>query len=182
MSDPYPIGTVLAYAGTVSDTQALSDLGWLLCDGSAYSNSSKAPYYALFQVIGTSYGANTSNQTFCVPNYTGQFLRGVDGGRGLDPDSSARAAANPSQPIQGNAGDNVGSLQASAFASHVHSYGYQGGNHQIQADSFGDTCIDHGPQTVSTNAYGSSTETRPVNIYVNYLIKYRQVEQTSAAD
>jgi microcystin-dependent protein len=67
--------------------------GWLECDGSAVSRS--APYDKLFAVIGTTYGVGDNTSTFNLPDYRGEFLRGWDHGRGVDP---ARVINGVSQP------------------------------------------------------------------------------------
>ncbi|WP_208433473.1 phage tail protein, partial [Bartonella elizabethae] len=56
--------------------------GWLVCDGRAYLRSS---YRALFDAIGTTWGAGDGVSTFNVPDFRGMFLRGMDYERGLDP-------------------------------------------------------------------------------------------------
>ncbi|EJF95609.1 hypothetical protein MEE_00846 [Bartonella elizabethae F9251 = ATCC 49927] len=56
--------------------------GWLVCDGRAYLRSS---YRALFEAIGTTWGAGDGVSTFNVPDFRGMFLRGMDYERGLDP-------------------------------------------------------------------------------------------------
>lgn len=53
-----PSGTVSAFAGTTAPT------GWLKCDGSAISRKT---YAALFNIIGTTYGAGDGSTTFNLP-------------------------------------------------------------------------------------------------------------------
>lgn len=48
--------------------------GWLLCNGQAIS---RVTYSALFNVIGTNFGAGDGATTFNVPNYSNAFLRMV---------------------------------------------------------------------------------------------------------
>jgi microcystin-dependent protein len=73
--------------------------GWLNCAGGAYS---RATYAALFQAIGTTWGAGDGSTTFNVPDFRGLFPRGFDAGRGQD---SGRA---------------FGTFQAHGFGSHAH--------------------------------------------------------------
>lgn len=68
-SDTLPIGTQVAYGGTVPPT------GWLICDGSAVSRTT---YAELFKVIGTSYGAGDGSTTFNLPNKKGRVSAGYD--------------------------------------------------------------------------------------------------------
>lgn len=56
--------------------------GWLTCNGAAVS---RATYSRLFSVIGTYWGAGDGSTTFNVPDFRGVVPRGVDSGRGLDP-------------------------------------------------------------------------------------------------
>ena len=51
-------GMVMAFAGTTAPS------GWLKCDGSAISRTT---YAALFNVIGTTYGAGDGSTTFNLP-------------------------------------------------------------------------------------------------------------------
>lgn len=105
-----PIGTVVAFAGDASgDRSQLEVQGWLPCDGAAVSRTT---YKLLFEVISTLHGDGDGASTFNLPDYRGQFLRGVDAGAGRDPDASRRYA-----PMGGGAtGDSVGSVQSRATA------------------------------------------------------------------
>ena len=55
--------------------------GSLICDGRLLSRTT---YADLFAKIGTTYGAGDGSTTFQLPDYRGEFLRGWDGGRGVD--------------------------------------------------------------------------------------------------
>lgn len=70
--------------------------GWLECNGAAISRS--APYDKLFLVIGTLYGVGDGTTTFNLPDYRGEFLRGWDHGRGVDPARTLGAIATEFQP------------------------------------------------------------------------------------
>ena len=54
---------------------------YLECSGTAVSRTT---YAALFQVIGTTYGAGNGSTTFNVPDLRGEWIRGYDHGRGVD--------------------------------------------------------------------------------------------------
>lgn len=101
---------------------------------------------------------------FNVPYGNGQFLRGTDNGAGVDPDAALRTALQPG----GNTGDLVGSAQADGFASHNHN--------SIGASSYNGQTGGAGP-VVQANigptgtSFTGGNETRPKNIYVNYIIK-----------
>ena len=67
--------------------------GYLVCDGTAVSRTT---YDQLFALIGTTYGSGDNATTFNLPDLKDQFIRGKGDSR------------------------TVGSLQGSAFASHLH--------------------------------------------------------------
>lgn len=73
-----PAGTVSAFAG------ATAPAGYLLCDGGAIS---RAIYSDLYATIGTTYGTGDGSTTFNIPDLRGEFIRGLDGGRGIDTDT-----------------------------------------------------------------------------------------------
>jgi len=75
-----PAGTVHAFAGSVGSIPA----GYLLCDGGAVNRSF---YCNLFDAIGTTYGVGNGSTTFNLPDLRGEFIRGLDGGRGIDTDT-----------------------------------------------------------------------------------------------
>ena len=57
--------------------------GYLECNGDA--SISRTTYAALFAVIGTTYGAGDGSTTFQLPDLRGEFIRGLDRGRNVDP-------------------------------------------------------------------------------------------------
>ncbi len=70
-----PSGAVMHFARNTAPT------GWLAADGSAVSRTT---YAALFSAIGTTFGSGDGSTTFNLPDLRGEFIRGVDGGRGVD--------------------------------------------------------------------------------------------------
>lgn len=156
-STAVPAGTISAFAGTAAPS------GYVLCDGSAISRTT---YAALFAVIGTSFGQGDGSTTFNVPDLRGRFIRGVDGSAGRDPDKNSRSAMNTG----GNTGNNVGSVQGYAFQDHTHNFATQvGAGGSAQPAPGNGTYYAAG---TTGGASGSvSTETRPVNANVNFIIK-----------
>ncbi len=162
----FPAGMIMAFAG---DTSSIPD-GWLLCDSSEVSRTT---YAELFKAIGISWGEGDQKNTFNLPDLRGQFLRGVTLGKSLDPDVSART---PNGEGQTNA---PGSIQSDAFQAHDHNvYAVQGGGAQ-SGDR--DSRFSAAPLNFNTgdilskdgyNDVKYSSETRPTNAYVNYIIKY----------
>lgn len=88
-----PTGAVSAFA------MAAAPNGWLPANGATVSRTT---YAALFDKIGTTYGAGNGSTTFRLPDLRGEFIRGVDDGRGVD------------------AGRVLGTLQSGEIASHGH--------------------------------------------------------------
>lgn len=73
-----PAGAVNAFAG------ANAPDGYLICNGGAISRSI---YSDLYEAIGTTYGTGDGSTTFNLPDLRGEFVRGLDGGRGIDTDT-----------------------------------------------------------------------------------------------
>ncbi len=83
-----PAGTVEYFAASSAPA------GFIKANGAAVSRST---YEALFLAIGTTYGAGDGSTTFNVPDLRGEFVRGLDDGRGVDSGrviGSAQAEAN----------------------------------------------------------------------------------------
>lgn len=181
-----PIGTVLPYAGPLysSDASAgihidtnqvqdeLAMTGWLPCDGRSLLI---AQYFQLFGVIGFAYGSADS-QHFNLPDLRGRFVRGVSGDAGVDPDANQRTASAPG----GNSGNSVGSLQTDAFQGHQHHYLQAQAPAALAQEGSGGPLTSTAQATttdlVEMSGDGpprSSSETRPVNLYLHHLIRFR---------
>jgi microcystin-dependent protein len=173
-----PSGMIVAYAGTTAPA------GWLPCDGSSLDGTN-ATYAPLYAAIGTAWGGNTTSMQFNLPDLRGRFLRGSDGMSGHDPDAASRTASNPG----GNTGAMVGSLQGDAYASHTHGVNDPGHSHGItEFLSFAGPAYNGGyvpgsspflggngtaaaATGITLGASGGSSETRPRNVAVSYIIK-----------
>ena len=161
-----PPGTICAYGGTTPPT------GWKLCNGESLS---RTLHNDLYLVIGTSFGA-PDGDSFNVPDLRGMFLRGCTDSRGdsyADPDKASRLAS----AAGGNVGNMVGSVQDQQFKSHDHipddtrfKYlsGFTGNNTPGTMDNSTDELDLKKPVEIKANG---GLETRPNNIYVNYIIK-----------
>lgn len=173
---PNPAGTILPFAGPVDKIPE----DYRLCDGALVD---KNTYPALYAVIGNAWGGTTTH--FRLPDCRGMFLRGVANGSGNDPDRSSRVALNAG----GNTGDNVGSKQLNQFKSHNHGGTTStNGNHRHDSFTLGGTGgnIQWGQEALRqwdypTGYAGShdhtitldgGNESRPINVYVNYIINY----------
>jgi hypothetical protein len=157
----FPVGAIIPFGGPYDK---IPD-GWLLCDGTLYDITA---YPELFAVIGCIWGSPDPD-LFQVPDLRGIFLRGVNRNAAdefSDPDKDSRVSRYPG----GNFANTVGSYQADAFESHTHTYvntlmkigeeGYHAGG-------------SHGGSAPNPPVnYTGGNETRPMNAYVNYIIKY----------
>lgn len=161
-----PLGLILPYAGQAhpADLKALQQQGWFLCDGSEVSR--KLP---LFAVIGDIYGRGDAVKTFNLPDCRGRFLRGVDDptgacAAGRDPDVALRTGVNG-----GFSGPQVGSVQEDALKVHTHTLSILNTD---KDDKHGFISLNDSQRIVSatTSPAGSSTESRPKNIYVNWIV------------
>lgn len=136
-----PPGNISPYAGNAAPT------GWLKCNGQLVSRET---YSALFGAIGTAWGAGDGATTFRLPDLRGEFIRGWDDGRGIDP------------------GREFASYQADEFKAHTHT-------HQ-QIEIIGNGERDNNAQA-GVNFIGANTgstggsETRPRNLALLYIIK-----------
>ena len=155
-------------AGVVNNDVPMTYLeanGWMFCDGRALDSG---VYPELFAVIGYLYG-KTGTSSYNVPDYRGLFLRGVDAGAGMDPDSSKRLAPTGN----GSISSGIGSFQCDALQTHTHTYK----SVQLAAPAQTGNAAGQTAGDVSTSAPDTpariSTETRPKNIAVNYIIKFR---------
>jgi microcystin-dependent protein len=186
----FPAGMIIAFAG---DTSKIPN-GWLLCDGRAVSRSI---YSSLLEAIGLNWGIGNNISTFNVPDLRGQFLRGADLGAGVDPNVSNRTVKNSAVSDDSK----VGTYQSFLNANHTHNgttadnsqsitfdigntprscpmgnCNCNPGSNQIMSGDFcnttpHNTTTQSHNHTFTTNSTGGA-EARPVNAYVNYIIKY----------
>lgn len=77
-SDEFMAGQRMLFRGPQDKIPA----GWLIENGAAVSRTT---YATLFAVIGVAYGAGDGATTFNLPDARGEFDRGLDLGRGVDP-------------------------------------------------------------------------------------------------
>lgn len=105
-----------------------------------------------------------NSYSYNVPDVRGYFLRAADGGSGNDPDRLTRVSTVPG--INANM---LGTYQFDEIYSHHHSPG--GNKYVVQGTGL---AIGAGTAYVATNdgPFFGGTESRPINYYVNYYIKY----------
>jgi microcystin-dependent protein len=156
-----PVGTIMAYGGDTTNADIVKQLsaqGWLPCNGAAVK---REEYRELFQTIKTAFGADDAD-TFRVPDLRGRFPRGTDQDAGRDPDAASRLA----ELAGGNSGNTVGSVQDDEFKSHTHGY-----TETHYVDTGGNMSGSHWNVRSAQTAAAGGKETRPKNIYVNWIIK-----------
>ena len=159
------IGIIVPYGGKIESTSGDPcevQPGWFFCNGARLKRSD---YPLLYNVIKEAFGAPTPD-TFNLPDLRGRFVRGVDHGAGNDPDARFRKVSNKG----GNTGNKVGSVQDDELKKHKHQWrGYRAcgsGNRVVRSkdpigsDDIQDACFETG-----------GNETRPKNVYVNWIIK-----------
>lgn len=142
------VGAVVGFAGADPPD------GWLECDGAALSRTT---YANLFAVIGTTFGEGDGTTTFHLPDLRGEFVRGWDHGRGIDPDRV------------------LGSAQADEIRSHDHpiGIGYDG-----SGSGYSTTYLrreqNNGILSEDSDPIRNSggQETRPRNVAIMFCIKY----------
>jgi hypothetical protein len=168
--------TFIGFVGMTGSATAPN--GWLLCDGSSLLRSD---YPELFAAIGTAFGTADSTH-FNIPDMRGKFARGVDGSAGVDPNKATRTALKTG----GATGNNVGSYQPDASQIHMHrvmsSLGLNLTMWLASAGAAGWVATHAGgggavfttiPENDGTGGtYRGSTENRPINIYLNFAIRY----------
>ncbi len=173
-----PPGSIIAY------TMETAPIGWLICDGSAVN---RVIYAALFSVIGTTFGSGDGQFTFNLPDYRGAFLRGSgahasNGFSGPDVNTS-QTDATRSHTHDTNVYDPGHThTQTSANDNFDNNSAYPSGSGVNPKPSYAQ--YDNGTRTwdntINSNTTGitvtiestGSTETRPYNYGVVWLIKY----------
>ncbi len=147
-----PVGAIITYPVDSIPSHCLE------CNGAEIS---RGTYPELFAVIGETYGAGDGSTTFNIPDLRGEFIRGLDNGRGVD------------------AGRGIGSPQMDAFQGHGHYGGaliWAGGTgdivvsgagyeRRVYNETAGTVVMGHGTPRVSD-------ETRPRNVAMMYCIVY----------
>ena len=172
---PNPVGSIIAY------TMPTAPEGWLVCDGSAVS---RYIYSSLFSVIGETFGAGDGQETFNVPDYRGAFLRGSGTSRGF---SGPTVNTYQTDALKSHIHDATVS-----DPGHVHTQITINDDFN-NSGSYGNTfvrpsfaqCDGNGNDTITwsnvnsnftgigvTIGYTGSTETRPYNYGIVWLIKY----------
>lgn len=146
-----PTGTVAFFA--MSDAPD----GWLKANGAAVS---RTVYSELFAAIGTTYGEGDGSTTFNLPDLRGEFVRGLDDGRGVD---SGRALGTAQQDaMQGHTHNTKTSVSGAAGSA-------------VQIPNNGGVSYNNGGVINADGVNGTprtAAETRPRNVAMLACIKY----------
>ena len=139
-----PAGTVIHTASSTAPT------GFLKANGALISRTT---YAALFAVIGTTFGVGDGSTTFALPDLRGEFLRGLDDGRGVDAERV------------------LGSAQSDEFKAHIHDLrtALKGSSGSATVPYNDGTAFDDGSLII---APAGGNETRPRNIALLACIKF----------
>ena len=151
--------------------------GYLECNGAAVSRST---YSALFAVIGTAYGNGNGSSTFNLPDLRGEFIRGVDRGRGVD---SGRNIATSQGSQNSSHNHSANSTSTVTDPGHKHNLNFNMGSIISSGGAFGlkdsgnadrmftaTTGISVSTSTSIGNQGGN--ESRPRNVAMMYIIKF----------
>jgi len=147
-----PTGTVTAFAGSTAPT------GYVLCDGSEYSETTEA---ALFAVLGSTYntGGETANH-FRVPDLRGRVVAGMGG-----------SLLSGTDALADTGGASTHTLTENEMPSHSHGIGGFANDMNLGTSSFrlSPTVTSIG-ETKETGGDQAHNNVQPT-IILNYIIK-----------
>lgn len=166
-----PVGEVAAFATPAAPS------GWLKANGAAISRTA---YAELFAAIGTTFGAGDGFNTFNLPDLRGEFLRGLDDGRGIDASRAIGSAQAQSERAhyhgvgQFNSTDNDDSLLITRTWSSMGSFTARrlcgDNNSAVSAQISG--ASGNMPIGTTDPITTGANETRPRNVALLYCIKF----------
>lgn len=168
-----PVASVVPFAGTSAPD------GYLMADGSAVSRTT---YAALFDAIGTTYGAGDGSTTFNLPNLQGVFVRGAGSQTISGISYSGTLAAKEADQFQGHAHNisDPGHAHTQTFAptgGGLQGIAGVGGATQANsqyttAGAFTGITVTNPSSDGVSGTPRTGSETRPASITLNYIIKY----------
>lgn len=169
-----PIGSLIPFAGSTAPS------GFLLCYGQAVS---RASYTALFDAIGTTYGAGNGTTTFNLPDLRGRVVAGRDNMGG-----TAAGRLTGTSGVNGTTLGAVGGDQRMqqhnhtiSDPGHAHSFqrplrqsdadrGSDPSFYSIDNDEFATTGTGYTGIVIQNTGSGASQNVQPT-IIINYIIK-----------
>lgn len=185
-----PAGAIIGFGGVLNTAQKK----WLECNGAAYGQNL---YPILQNTIFYNFGGDGVS-VLNVPDLRGNFLRGTNHLTNRDPDAATRHALNTG----GNVGDNIGSAQfygtktplsltVATAGAHSHNIAKvpQTDHHAAWGASgpAAYNCMVWTGNPTSSSQDGDHThtllggdkETRPENVYADFLIAADDIEQSA---
>jgi microcystin-dependent protein len=179
-----PAGALAAY-GASAATQ--SPPGWLLCNGIAQALSSSSPTFA--SALGRNFGGDGVS-IFNIPDLRGQFLRGTNHSTGRDPNVASRFAllgggstadaVGSAQPFDTSNGTTPFAIAATGGHSHATplvpvtdhhaAWGASGPAAWNVMEYTSDCTNTTNSGTHTHDVTGGDKESRPVNIYLDWII------------
>jgi microcystin-dependent protein len=172
--DSIPIGATMEWMST---TTIPTD--WLYRDGSTISRTTFSALFSFASTnnligVGKPFGAGDGSTTFSLPDDRGLFKRALDNGRGLDPEANRVIGSTQTDTMQGHLHKSQGWISGS-----VAGYYDMVGSASVEITPIGQTT---GPMSDGTNGTPrTGPETRPENVAVSYIIKYRLSTSTTTA-
>lgn len=159
LANSLPTGAVQAFLRPAAPS------GWLKCGGQAVS---RATYASLFAVLGVAYGAGDGSTTFNLPDLRGEFLRGLDDGRGVD----AARTLGSAQAQQVLAHKHMTSIGANALGQFGQTTSNGRAGATVDNDNYWYHTNDGTNFDGTVNAAGViGSENRPRNVAVLWCIK-----------
>lgn len=172
-ADSLPIGCVLAHSGTaappgylIANGAAVARATYTQLDAAMYvgdaANATAAAWYRCTNPASPSTTRNVAGDYIVLPDYRGVTLRGLDLGRGLDPDSATRL---------------VNAYQADNVKDHTHTFRWSATNAQSSDTSTAGgvmTNLDGGVSagvSFFSEVSGGGAETRGKNVAVLWCVK-----------
>jgi microcystin-dependent protein len=157
-----PVGAMLPFAGSVAPANFALTIG---------QEVSRAQYPILFSTIGTTYGAGNGTTTFNLPDTRAAFLRGAGTSVKFSYNKTTNAGQYESDAIQGHwhsiaGGTTVPRAHNISTSDHgyVNSFGTNSSIDPVQTSTYVPDSQGNGTPRVAT-------ETRPMNVGVNYIIR-----------
>lgn len=162
-SDGMPIGSIIMWGGIGVPTTS-----WRVCDGSEIP---RKDHDDLVKAIGNLWGTPLDPEKIRLPDMRGVFPRGVcaDGDVTRDPDRADRFDIVTGEPVTT---PRPGTLQYGAVQRHHHKF-------QVNRDGYDSKHKHMAPNELTGHLEEDSTqyhgghETRPINVYVHFIIKVK---------
>lgn len=141
--------------------------GWLICNGQAVSSTDMGQRALYDALVAAGYPYGSSNGHPLVPDLRGEFIRGLDSGRGVDPDNTRGIGTVQGDAIRNITGEihsstefmshKSGAFSNSVSDSSARNEGYSTGGKRFKFDA--------------SLVVPTAPENRPRNMALNFLIK-----------